>query len=150
VSFTLALVKDDTQTPATDDSSSQATTGSISALTEGKSFSGLALVEYPFTIKITKRKGPQVEGHIKWTLQKCKTKFKGKVSNDELTFEEVEMLEKNDDEEEAASVKIPTLYSGKYHEHPTPSDSAKDVPSISGHFGPAVNVNKGKFTIHLQ
>lgn len=80
VSFTLALVKDDPSHHSDDNASSSqskgATTNSISALAEGKKYSGMAQVEYPFNIKITKRKGAQVEGTIKWTLQKCKTKFK--------------------------------------------------------------------------
>jgi len=133
--FNLALVKDDQN----DGDTSNSALNEKGALSEGKKYSGTSHVEYPFTIKIAKRKGLVVEGTIKWTLQKSKTKFKGKINNNELTFEEYEVVEKGDEED---PVKVPMLYSGKF------SDSTSN--DIAGTFGPAVNVTKGKFTIKLQ
>jgi len=129
--FNLALIKDDQADTDASDKPKDKT-----ALSEGQKYQGTSFVEYPFTIKIVKRKGPLVEGTIKWALQKSKTKFKGKINNDELTFEEYEIAEKGEEED---GVKVPMLYSGKI-----------ETASISGTFGPTVSATKGKFTIKLQ
>jgi len=104
-------------------------------LKQGSKLTGTCYIQHPFVLKITKRKGTTVEGTIKWQEQKCKTKFKGKIENDTLTFEEHEVLKKQDE-----AVTVPMFYTGKM-----------DVSNgaIDGTYGPAVNKLHGTFKIKI-
>jgi len=105
-------------------------------LQPGSKLSGTCFVQHPFSFKITKRKGVTLEGIVKWQNQKCKTKIKGKIENDILTFEEYELFSKGDD----VAVTVPMLYTGKL-------DVGNGV--IDGSYGPAVNKSNGTFKIKL-
>eukprot|EP01125_Pyxidicula_operculata_P011334 TRINITY_DN3719_c0_g1_i1.p1 TRINITY_DN3719_c0_g1~~TRINITY_DN3719_c0_g1_i1.p1 ORF type:complete len:594 (-),score=192.94 TRINITY_DN3719_c0_g1_i1:18-1799(-) len=105
----------------------------------GAKASGKVVIEYPFVIKVSKRQGDSVEGTIHWEHQKCTTKFKGKVgSNDEITFEEYEIVKKEDEKE---SVPVPMMYSGKFN---------NEQASLEGSFGPVVGKESGKFKVTLD
>jgi len=108
----------------------------VENLQPGSKLSGTCFVQHPFSIKITKRKGVTLEGIVKWQNQQCKTKIKGKIENDILTFEEYELFSKSDD----AAVTVPMLYTGKL-------DVGNGV--IDGSYGPAVNKSNGTFKIKL-
>ncbi len=45
---------------------------------EGTKVTGTCTWEWPFSVKVTKRKGDSVQGTIKWDLQDSETKFKVK------------------------------------------------------------------------
>jgi len=80
-------------TPVKSDKSDKSSS-SAEKLQAGSKLSGTCYIQHPFSIKITKRKGVTLEGTVKWPEQQCKTKIKGKIENDILTFEEYELIEK--------------------------------------------------------
>jgi hypothetical protein len=79
-------------------------------LQANKTYKGKSITEFPFEMKILKRKGVDVEGEITWTTMKCVTKFKGKVNGDKIEFEETEILKTENGGLEAV---VPTSYSGQ-------------------------------------
>lgn len=79
-------------------------------LQANKTYKGKSITEFPFEMKILKRKGVDVEGEITWTTMKCVTKFKGKINGDKIEFEETEILKTENGGLEAV---VPTSYSGQ-------------------------------------
>eukprot|EP01098_Paradermamoeba_levis_P007128 TRINITY_DN2957_c0_g5_i2.p1 TRINITY_DN2957_c0_g5~~TRINITY_DN2957_c0_g5_i2.p1 ORF type:complete len:488 (+),score=180.22 TRINITY_DN2957_c0_g5_i2:103-1464(+) len=109
----------------------------FSMLKEKAEFKGECYQTFPFNLTITSRKDESVTGTIKWpSFGNTKTKFKGKIENDNvLVFEEHDILEGD-------GVEVPVSYSGKLSKEKL----------LEGKFGPNVNKNQvtGTFKLFLD
>ena len=62
---------------------------------------------YPMVLTITERKGGQINGILHWpTLRDSKTKFTGKVAENNVSFTEYELIQ-------GSNIGLPTVYNGE-------------------------------------
>ena len=62
---------------------------------------------YPMIMYVRERKGGQINGILHWpTLRNSKTKFKGKIKDDSVSFTEYELIQ-------GSGISLPTLYEAK-------------------------------------
>jgi len=70
-------------------------------------YAGICYQPFPFRLQISKVDGSAIEGFVTWpTANNAKTKIRGTITNEELTFEEYELVV-------GADVDVPTNYHGK-------------------------------------
>lgn len=69
-------------------------------------YAGVCYQPFPFRLQISKIDGSAVEGFITWPTASAKTKMRGTITNEELTFEEYELVSGTD-------IELPTNYNGK-------------------------------------
>jgi hypothetical protein len=62
---------------------------------------------YPMIMYVLTRKNNEITGILHWpTLRNSKSKFKGKIKDDSITFTEYELIQ-------GSGISIPTVYEGK-------------------------------------
>jgi len=105
------------------------------AFEPGKNYTGSIVIEQSFNFQIKKRKGTTIEGTIKWPTYK--SKFKGKVEKQNMTFEEYEIVKQKVPDEK---IVLPRLYKSKID---------KSNSFIEGDFGPNVNQTQGTFKMKM-
>ena len=62
---------------------------------------------YPMIMYVLERKNNEISGILHWpTLRNSKTRFKGKITDDSISFTEYELIQ-------GSGIAMPTLYQGK-------------------------------------
>jgi len=123
------------QKPAAAKPKSSSSSSSDDTFDPGKSLAGSILIEQSFNMKIKKRKNTTIEGIIKWPTYK--SKFKGKVENGTLNFEEYELIKQKLPEE---TITLPRFYKCKVD---------RKTGSIEGDFGPTLKHTQGTFKMKI-
>src|SRR4051812_26468316 len=84
---------------------------------------------FPIVMVVKERNGNAFGGEIQWpTLNSAKTKFRGTITGDSISFEEYEAISGQDD------VEIPMKYSGKVSGNSMTGKNEHDDPEVISSF----------------
>jgi len=115
--------------------SSSSSSSSDDTFVAGKNLTGTIVIEQSFNLHIKKRKGDTIEGTIKWPTYK--SKFKGKIQKDTMTFDEYEIVKQKVPDEK---IILPRFYKSKV---------SRQNKLVEGDFGPNVNQTQGIFRMKI-
>jgi len=114
-------------------------------------YAGICYQPFPFKLQVSKIDGSAIEGFITWpSANNAKTKIRGTITNEDLTFEEFEVVSGTD-------IEVPTNYHGKIFVNTLKGEfkskdmqgefkieMAKPIDSVTGDAKPADKMDTSK------